>query len=68
MLLLLQSSLQIQGSAMLDYGMPHVHHLTPDCTCVGGGGGVIKNLHSVCQLFLITEFKFTKLVIQFPLF
>ena len=63
---MLQSSLQIQCSALLDDGPLHAHYLTPGCTCCKG---FFQNyLHPVFELFIITEYKFTISVIQFALF
>ena len=53
----LQSSLQIQHSAILDDENSHALLFTSDCTCCEGN---YQNfLHSVCQLFITAEYKFT---------
>ena len=58
----LQSSLQIQHSALLDDGTSHAHYLTPDCTW---REGFFQNyLLSICRLFIVTECKFTITVTQ----
>ena len=62
----LQSSLQIQRSALLDDGTTCAHYLTPGRTCCEG---FYQNYsHSIFRFFIVTENNFTISVTQFALF
>ena len=62
---MLQSSLQIQSSALLDDWTSRAHYFTPGLYCKG----FFQNyLYPIFRLFMVTEYKFTISVTQFELF